>query len=52
MECLIDRAPDEPLDVICSCFNTFCFNCKEEAHRPVSKEDAHRLVSTCMRLCL
>lgn len=36
MECLIERTPDEPLDVICTCTATFCFNCKQEAHRPVS----------------
>lgn len=35
IECLTDRAPDEPVDVICRCSATFCFNCKEEAHRPV-----------------
>jgi len=35
----VERGPDEPLDVICSgCGTTFCFNCKEEAHRPVSRE--------------
>lgn len=27
----------EPLDVACTCGATFCFNCKEEAHRPVSR---------------
>ena len=26
----------EPLDVACTCGATFCFSCKEEAHRPVS----------------
>ncbi|GIL57550.1 hypothetical protein Vafri_12725 [Volvox africanus] len=36
IQCLIDRAPGEALDVICTCSATFCFNCKEEAHRPVS----------------
>ena len=25
----------QPLDVFCKCGGTFCFNCKEEAHRPV-----------------
>ena len=24
-----------PLDVACKCGGTFCFQCKEEAHRPV-----------------
>ncbi|EFJ49570.1 hypothetical protein VOLCADRAFT_59371 [Volvox carteri f. nagariensis] len=38
IECLVDRAPGEPLDVLCTCSATFCFNCKEEAHRPVSCE--------------
>jgi ariadne-1 len=41
VECCIDRAPDEPLDVVCSgCDTTFCFNCKEEAHRPVSSSSS------------
>jgi ariadne-1 len=35
VECCVDRAPDEPMDVMCACGATFCFNCKEEAHRPV-----------------
>jgi len=26
----------EPLDVMCSCGNAFCFTCKDEAHRPAS----------------
>jgi hypothetical protein len=26
----------EPMDIACSCGATFCFQCKEEAHRPVS----------------
>ncbi|KAF5836210.1 hypothetical protein DUNSADRAFT_6276 [Dunaliella salina] len=39
VECCVDRTADEALDVICSsCGATFCFNCKEEAHRPVSCE--------------
>lgn len=36
VECCVDRAPDDPMDVMCGCGATFCFNCKEEAHRPVS----------------
>lgn len=36
VECCVDRMADEPLDVICTCGASFCFNCKEEAHRPVS----------------
>ncbi|MEW5317617.1 MAG: hypothetical protein WDW38_008901 [Sanguina aurantia] len=32
VECVVDRAQDEALDIICSCSNTFCFNCKR---RPV-----------------
>ena len=27
----------EPLDVACTCGATFCFDCKEEAHRPVGQ---------------
>jgi ariadne-1 len=38
IECLVDRGPSEPLDVICACAAAFCFNCKEEAHRPVRGE--------------
>ena len=37
VECLVDRAADEPLDIICSCSSAFCFGCKEEAHRPVRR---------------
>lgn len=33
-EALVD-SPGEALDVFCNCGNAFCFNCKEEAHRPV-----------------
>lgn len=41
VECLIDRGVDDPLDVICTgCGATFCFNCKEEAHRPVRQKAA------------
>jgi len=37
VECCVDRTMGEALDVLCSeCRSTFCFNCKEEAHRPVS----------------
>ena len=34
VECTADIG-DEPLDVTCNCGSTFCFTCKEEAHRPV-----------------
>ena len=34
VESLAD-AIGEALDVTCSCGSSFCFNCKEEAHRPV-----------------
>lgn len=26
----------DPMDIVCKCGATFCFQCKEEAHRPVS----------------
>jgi ariadne-1 len=32
------RSLDEALDIHCSCATSFCFGCKEEAHRPVSCE--------------
>lgn len=35
VECIKDLGPNEPLDVTCKCGSTFCFACKEEAHRPV-----------------
>ncbi|KAL6748380.1 hypothetical protein V8C86DRAFT_2879354 [Haematococcus lacustris] len=36
VECKVDRAADEALDVSCSCCGaTFCFSCHEDAHRPV-----------------
>ncbi|KXZ55686.1 hypothetical protein GPECTOR_2g1236 [Gonium pectorale] len=44
IECLIDRGPNEPMDVICTCSTTFCFNCKEEAHRPVSCETVKKWI--------
>lgn len=34
VECTADIGA-EPLDVTCNCGSTFCFTCKEEAHRPV-----------------
>jgi hypothetical protein len=34
-ECLVERRADDALDVACTCGATFCFNCHEEAHRPV-----------------
>ncbi len=34
VECTADIGT-EPLDVTCNCGSTFCFTCKEEAHRPV-----------------
>lgn len=33
-EALVERT-GQPLDVDCTCGNSFCFNCSEEAHRPV-----------------
>mmetsp|Transcript_12046 Transcript_12046/g.25888 ORF Transcript_12046/g.25888 Transcript_12046/m.25888 type:complete len:532 (+) Transcript_12046:91-1686(+) len=45
IECVVDRAPDEPLDVICTCANAFCFNCKEEAHRPVQCETVRKWIT-------
>ncbi|WIA08252.1 hypothetical protein OEZ85_007696 [Tetradesmus obliquus] len=46
VECCVDRAPDEPLDVVCSgCDTTFCFNCKEEAHRPVSCDTVRKWIT-------
>jgi hypothetical protein len=33
--CRIERGADDALDVMCQCGTSFCFNCKEEAHRPV-----------------
>lgn len=35
VECVKDIGADEPLDVTCKCGSSFCFTCKEEAHRPV-----------------
>lgn len=38
VESCVDRTADEPLDVMCTtCGATFCFSCKEEAHRPVGR---------------
>ncbi|KAL6751325.1 hypothetical protein V8C86DRAFT_2440016 [Haematococcus lacustris] len=39
VECKVDRAAGEALDVSCSCCGaTFCFNCHEDAHRPCKYE--------------
>lgn len=35
VQCAGDYAEGEPVDVTCRCSAQFCFNCKEEAHRPV-----------------
>jgi len=32
----------EPLDIACKCGSTFCFACKEEAHRPVRRRSPRR----------
>lgn len=40
-EAVID-VPREALDVQCTCGNAFCFNCKEEAHRPVDCKTVRR----------
>ena len=34
VESLLDTS-NEAMDVTCKCGSSFCFNCKEEAHRPV-----------------
>ena len=31
------EAGTDPMDIVCKCGATFCFRCKEEAHRPVSR---------------
>ena len=48
VECVKDIGPDEPLDVLCKCGSSFCFSCKEEAHRPVSP----MLIMSCGHLPL
>ncbi|GFR48822.1 hypothetical protein Agub_g10775 [Astrephomene gubernaculifera] len=45
IQCLVDREPDEALDVICTCSATFCFNCKQEAHRPVTCETVKKWIT-------
>ena len=53
VECTADIGA-EPLDVTCNCGSTFCFTCKEEAHRPVRMcsclEFTRRLVEWCPNL--
>ena len=39
VECEKDISADEPLDVLCKCGSSFCFTCKEEAHRPVGAHE-------------
>ena len=34
VECLVDLGR-EPMDVACKCGSSFCFQCHQEAHRPV-----------------
>ena len=48
VECTADIGA-EPLDVTCNCGSTFCFTCKEEAHRPVQLRDP--LVDWLTRAC-
>ncbi len=45
VECLVDRGSSDPLDVVCSCGAAFCFNCKEEAHRPVLCETVRKWIT-------
>ena len=46
VQCLAERAPGEALDVLCGCCGaTFCFGCKEEAHRPVACDTVRRWVT-------
>eukprot|EP00879_Flechtneria_rotunda_P014450 GHRR01015099.1.p1 GENE.GHRR01015099.1~~GHRR01015099.1.p1 ORF type:complete len:471 (+),score=115.95 GHRR01015099.1:168-1580(+) len=46
VECCVERAATEPLDVICTgCGATFCFNCKEEAHRPVACDTVRKWIT-------
>eukprot|EP00775_Hariotina_reticulata_P011699 gene11699-11843_t len=46
VECCVERGTDEPLDVICNgCGTTFCFSCKEEAHRPVSCDTVRKWIT-------
>ena len=33
----------DPMDITCRCGATFCFQCKEEAHRPVRATSAYCL---------
>lgn len=47
VECMKDIGADEPLDVLCKCGSSFCFTCKEEAHRPVGSRTYTR-TPTCM----
>lgn len=45
VECRVDKAPDEAMDVLCTCSTTFCFSCKEEAHRPVACEMVRKWIT-------
>ena len=48
-------ARGEALDVFCSCGGTFCFNCGEEAHRPVDCETVRAqrgLKRACVCACM
>lgn len=44
VECQADIAPGDPMDVICTCGATFCFNCKEEAHRPLDCDTVRKWI--------
>ena len=44
---LCERAGEGAVDVHCSCGASFCWNCQEDAHRPVDCETVRKwLVST------
>lgn len=43
--CRVDRGSEDALDVICNCGASFCFNCKEEAHRPVQCDTVKKWIT-------
>jgi hypothetical protein len=52
VEATVDRGADEPLDIACShCGSSFCFNCKEDAHRPVSEGGRRSLHVVTSGIC-
>ena len=46
----LTEASSAPMDVVCKCSHAFCFNCREEAHRPVGRPACWCSRLTCTKV--